>query len=271
MSLATQLFEKATPNSPINSSEESVILLKNKSKIIALDNIIKNPKNRKIDYIKVHELVSSIREIGLLDEPVVTPQPDGFYMLLSGEHRVTALRNLAKENPEFENVRCKVMDAGDELNCELALLDGNIHNPLSAYELMMSIGRKEEILKEKKVRGTLRNTIASGTFLGPTQVGTYLRIYKQATPEVKKALKDELITIDKAAKLSLLPTSEQVYGLKDVKQNNIVHDSRMKFEKDVKKACVALDKLLQTNCGDFEAIREEVSCIKTKISNLLKR
>lgn len=218
MSIAKQLFEQFSDDQAQAVSIDTNHL-KSKSKIIGLEHIIRNPENREIDLHKVDELVCSIREIGLLDDPVVKTLENGNYMLISGEHRVTACRKLAATLPEYQSIRCKIIE-NDDLNCELALLDGNIHNPLTTYELMMAIGRKEEILKLKKEKGTLRNKIASGTQLGTTQVGTYLKIYKLASPHVKKALKEGQISIEKACKLSSLPIEQQLYALSTINANS---------------------------------------------------
>lgn len=208
--LAQKLIKNRQLTTPQNDDAPAAAKLINDRLInVALSNIIDHPKNRQIDEEKVKEYAESIKEIGLLDNPVVTPTADGKYMILSGHHRIRACRLLSKTDPSYDIVCCKVVDK-DDVDSELILLHGNIkNNPLSPYEKMMAIGREEELLKQKGERGTLRSVIAQSTGLRATQVQTNLTVYKKAVPEVKFALKTGSITLEKARSLAVMTPEKQ--------------------------------------------------------------
>lgn len=178
---------------------------------IALDLLIANPKNREINEQKVQEYMTSIKINGLLQDPLVQSLGDETYMILSGHHRIAAYRQLAKEDSFYKEIECKIADPElDYLHAEMALIDGNLNSPLSTYEKVIAIGRKEEILKSLasnhkqemgKGKGPLRDLIAAQISLQSTQVGKYLRIYKRACDDVMNALKEQRISFEAAAEL----------------------------------------------------------------------
>lgn len=186
---------------------------------IALDSLIPNPKNREINEQKVQEYMTSIKINGLLQDPLVQPLGDGTYMILSGHHRIAACRLLTKEDSSYKEIECKVADPKlDYLLAEMALIDGNLNSPLSTYERVIAIGRKEEILKRLasdhkqemgKGKGPLRDLIAAQISLQSTQVGKYLRIYKRACDDVMNALKEQRISFEAAAELCKYEKEEQ--------------------------------------------------------------
>lgn len=222
--LAQKLINRHQTNQPNHEAMTTAKLISDRIINIALSNIVDHPKNRKIDDEKVREYAESIREIGLIDNPVVTPVSNGKYMILSGHHRVKACRLLSETDHSYDIICCKVVDK-DDIDAELILLHGNIkNNPLTPYEKMMAIGREEELLKQKGERGTLRSVIAQSTGLQATQVQTNLTVYKKAIPEVKAALKDGTITLEKARNIAVQsPEKQREHMLvrKEYKSNEI--------------------------------------------------
>jgi hypothetical protein len=112
------------------------------------------------------------------------------------------------------------------------MYDGNlVVAPLSPYDKMIAIGRKEELLIQKRaqyrqdikngnevdptneIKGKLKYHIAKETSMESTQVGTYLAIYKKAIPEVKELLKKKKITLTEAYKYSQLSSDQQKRSL----------------------------------------------------------
>lgn len=170
-------------------------------KVLMIDIYKLNPnkKNRKIDEAKVKEYAESIRIAGLLQYPIVQSNQDGSYTILAGHHRIRAYYMLAKEDPKYLQIPCRVL----EMN-----------------ELMLALGRKEEIFKAKIASGELgcggavRDIVAAySPMLKSTQIGKYLRIYKRASPELKEAFQKGKITMEKAAELSKLKNDEQIIAL----------------------------------------------------------
>lgn len=208
-SLAKEIFQQSSKDEEEKKPATSLTRLSNMSRIIPLESLVGHEKNRELDQEKIKAYAESILINGLLQDPVVKPKGDGTYTILSGHHRIEACRRLQKMDSQYAQVRCKLLDV-DDLDAELALLDSNIEtNPLSPYDMMLALGRKEEILKEKRVKGTLRAIISEDLGMKPTQVGKYLKVYKKGCEELWKQLKDGSITLEKAAAISNLSQDEQ--------------------------------------------------------------
>lgn len=253
---------------------------------IHLDQLIPNPKNRELNEEKVLEYMASIRLNGLLQDPLVQPLDDDTYMILSGHHRIAAYRRLAKENPVFRSIECKVASADlDSIHAEMALIDGNLNSPLSAYEKVMAIGRKEELLKELandhkhelgKGKGTLRDIIAAQISLQSTQVGKYLRIYKRSCNEVLKALKANDITVEQASIICKFPLEQQPQLLHSQSYKNKIHsndifleDLRVKLQQRLDtKVHIQSNKLeiSYTDTDDLNRILEQLQLIEDEES-----
>lgn len=208
-SLAKEIFQQSSKDEEEKKPAATLTRLSNMSRIIPLESLVGHEKNRELDQEKIKAYAESILINGLLQDPVVKPKGDGTYTILSGHHRIEACRRLQEMDRQYAQVRCKLLDV-DDLDAELALLDSNIEtNPLSPYDMMLALGRKEEILKEKRVKGTLRAIISEDLGMKPTQVGKYLKVYKKGCEELWKQLKDGSITLEKAAALSNLSQDEQ--------------------------------------------------------------
>lgn len=221
MSLLAQRLIQERQDSEISSDTVNKPLCTDRILNIRLSDIINNPNNRMINENKVIEYAESIKEIGIIEDPVVMAISADKYMLLSGHHRIAACRLLAQTDSTYQVVRCKVTDK-DEIDSELMLLHANIkNNPLTVYEKMMAIGREEELLRLKKTKGTLRMIISQNTGLKDTQVQTNLTVYKKAIPEVKEALKNGTITLDKARSIAVLPEADQLERLQEKKHKEI--------------------------------------------------
>lgn len=210
---AQRLLQENTSGIEASDQAQALPILKKKTVNLRLNQIIRNPENREINLEKVRELTESIQLVGLLHDPAVKPIGDDMYMLVSGEHRYRAFEQLARMDPSYNHITCKIVNQ-DDLHTELALLDGNLKsNGLSPYEEIMAIGRREEILGELKVPGTKRDVIAKEIGQKPTQIGKKLKIYKKAIPEVHQELKYNRITIERAAELAGLDPDQQKQAL----------------------------------------------------------
>ena len=132
---------------------------------IPVDRISPNPAQPRthFDAEALAELVTSIREVGLLQPIVVRPTGPESYELVMGERRLRA----AKE-AELERIPAIVRDTGDEVMLRDALLE-NLHrqqlNPLeeaAAYaQLLEDFGTTHEELAQRigRSRSTISNTI----------------------------------------------------------------------------------------------------------------
>lgn len=254
-------------------------LQKDDLKVIPLTSLCAHPKNRGINKEKVLEYVNSIRINGIIYEPVVKANDDGSYTILSCHHRIEACRILAKENPKYLHIKCKVKYL-DDIDAELLLIDSNLTSPLTSYEKMMNIGRKEEIFKEKIVNGELgvggplRDIVAAhSSMLKTTQVGTYLRIYKRGTSTLKEALKKNLISVEAAAQICLLPAEQQNKALKSgkimIKKEDVFCKSlkealqhKLATKVEIKKHSL---KFYFTDTEDLNRILEALHCLEDEL------
>lgn len=205
-------------------------------RLVDINLIISNAKNRQVSVSYVNSLAISILENGLLQPPIVFKNSNNLYVILSGHHRIAACKLLLEQgHPEFQYINCFINN-DDEIEQELILIDSNLEsNPLTVYETMMAIGRKEELLQIKraagdlKFKGSMRKYLAQSlSGLEETQVGTYLKIYKKAIDAVKEALKNELITLAEAGKIASYDKNEQLKRLINRNKHNDYNYSKDK-------------------------------------------
>lgn len=190
-------------------------------RLIDINMIISNVKNRQISEPTVKGLAIDFLQNGILIPPIVHKNEKNFYVILSGHHRIAACRLLLEQGYEqFRYIKCYICDSTNENDRELILINSNLlSKPLTEYEKVEGIGRMYEIVKEKREKGELvfegstRKYVAQLSGLGETQVGTYLKVYFKAHDAVKEALKNELITLTEAARLSSYDKNEQLSRL----------------------------------------------------------
>ncbi len=194
-------------------------------------NLLVNEKQEKIfDMKDIQTKAESIEQIGLLQMPLVKPIGNQQAVILAGHKRVAAIRYLVeqKNRKDLEFIRCQEYK-GDEVDDELALIDTNLEaSQLSSYELMMAIGRKEELLKFKENGGTMRQVIAEKSHLNQTQIGYYLRCYKRLRPASKQLLREEKITMKQAIRLALEPDFKQEKIAKAMNERGLAYDDAVK-------------------------------------------
>lgn len=99
---------------------------------ISIDHIDMNPTQPRkyIDPVKMAELEQSIASQGLLQPVVVTPRPNGRWMLVAGERRFRACRNLG-----YRFIPCrKIYDIDETKALEIALIENLARDDLSPIE-----------------------------------------------------------------------------------------------------------------------------------------
>lgn len=221
-SLVSSLFESSETQPIKEQPIEHLSYLRDESKLLDLKLLIPNEKNRKLDDANVLDLARNIRINGLLQYPIVVPNDDGTFTIIAGHNRIAACNVNVKTYGEkqFERIRC-IIKPKDDINNELMMIDTNLKiNALGPYDMMIAIGRKEELLKkmksENKLKGNLKDIIAEQSTLARSQVQTYLTIYKKGSQEVKNELKQKKINLSQALNLSKLPKEDQVISLHKV-------------------------------------------------------
>ncbi|MDD2967148.1 MAG: ParB/RepB/Spo0J family partition protein [Desulfovibrionaceae bacterium] len=100
---------------------------------IPIDKISTNPDQPRkiIDTAELNVLIESIRENGLLQAIAVQPQKEGTYLIVAGERRYQAYKELGKKTIPARIVSGEVQD--------LALIENIIRSDLSAMERAMAM------------------------------------------------------------------------------------------------------------------------------------
>lgn len=111
---------------------------------VRIDNIVIRDGRRRLDASRVRALADSIREIGLLNPPVVTYDDDPKsrkLWLVAGAHRVEAAKLL-----EWDSIDVLILVDYQDLLCELAEIDENLvrHN-LTKIEESDALRRRKAI------------------------------------------------------------------------------------------------------------------------------
>ncbi len=205
------LFDDELETKPIDQPKINKIspAFQNNTRVFHIDNLISFDKNKEIFEIKdIESKAKSILEVGLLQMPRVKPiENSNRAYILAGHKRIEACRLLVQQgHKEFEHIRCEI-DERDLLTAELAMIDTNLEaSKLSSFELMQAIGRRAELIEEKRknseVSGRTVDLIAENSYLQRTQIGYYLKCYKKLVKSSKDALRENLITFKNAIELA---------------------------------------------------------------------
>jgi ParB family chromosome partitioning protein len=136
-------------------------------KVIAIDQIVPNPEQPRVEFGDLSELTASVKEKGVLEPLLVKPKGKGEWMIVAGERRWRAA-TLAG----LTEVPCIEMDLDEQSIAEIALIENLQRKDLTIWEeadALASLSRKfgytqEEIAKKiSKSRTTVTEllTVAS--------------------------------------------------------------------------------------------------------------
>jgi ParB/RepB/Spo0J family partition protein len=166
-------------------------------KTIKLADIISddNRKYTKDDGFK--QLVSSIKQHGVIEQPVVRELADGRYKIIAGRRRIAALRELKEIDTE-----CTVYAADDPGSDEEIALAENVNrlemHPLDEAALFGRMADKGMSVEE----------IAKYYARSPSAIYKRLRLVR-LNEELKGMFRDGVLNIDGAALLAELPEEDQ--------------------------------------------------------------
>jgi ParB family chromosome partitioning protein len=97
--------------------------------MIAIENLVPNPQQPRAEIGDLSELVSSIREQGILEPLLVRPSDVGRFMIIAGERRYRAgVKAGLKEVP------CIEFDVDDRAVAEISLIENLQRKDLTAFE-----------------------------------------------------------------------------------------------------------------------------------------
>lgn len=131
---------------------------------------------RKTDANKIHELAESIKDINLL-HPIAVAEKDDHYVLLSGEHRLSAFKLL-----ERPTIPCVVRENNALINQLVEVSENLCTNRLNAIEeskaivlrekILIKLGRKAVVGSNQYTEGKITNTELAN------QLGISRRVYQ---------------------------------------------------------------------------------------------
>ena len=188
---------------------------------ILFETIFPNPKNRKT-MESISELADSITREGLLHPLAVVPAKGG-YMLISGERRYRAIKELRGRSPEyaeeFRTVKCSVLEPGDELKQEIQLIAANTSTQeLTPQEYREAVSAAEcafeaMVRRGDKFSASVQEMTASIFGVSTRQIRKLKIVNERLLPELRDAYDKRELTLSAAAKIA---------GLDEVGQEEIL-------------------------------------------------
>lgn len=201
-----------------------------------VENIKPNPKQPRTEFDDdaLEELADSIATLGLIQPITVRREPDGKYIIISGERRWRASKLAGRKT-----IPAYIREADDKELHEMALVENIQRQDLNAMEIAISLQR---LIDEC---GVTQETVAQRVGKKRSTVANYLRLM-QMCPEVQAALKAGQITMGHAKAIAGAPEESQPSLVKKV----------IKKELSVR-ATEQLIKKLLTNSPKLTAEAEE--------------
>lgn len=212
----------SSPKSDSSDAQKEVTLVEEVPKAdrilrIPVGDIIANPfqPRREFHAAELGELVSSIKEYGVLQPLVVTEKENGMFELIAGERRLRASKQAG-----LRKVPAILRQADQQEKLELALIENIQRSDLSPIEeaysyaqLMDEFGLTQELVATRvgKSRPVIANT---------------LRLLK-LSDDIQKALSDGEISMSMARVL---------VGMQDMKEQRVMFERMLKGEYTVREA-----------------------------------
>lgn len=161
--------------------------------------IVPNPKQprRHFEHAALEDLVSSIKEHGIIEPLVVTRAGDGTYELVAGERRLRAAQIAG-----LETVPCVVRTATEQEKLELALIENVQRQDLNPIEEAIAYQRLMDEF------GLTQDQVSAKVGKSRPQVANTVRLL-QLPADIQQALVDRKISASNARTLLSLPTDQE--------------------------------------------------------------
>lgn len=180
---------------------------------IDIDKIKVNNKNF-YPIVEIESLEEDISINGLNHNLVVRRIDGGFYEIISGERRYTALKSLVeKGEKKYKSVPCKITELNDR-DAEIVLIQANAQTrELTELDKLKQIERLQALYEEKKSLGEkvsdIRGLISKDIGLSKGQVAKYTNVSNNLIPELRKVLDEGNLTISNATEFAGLSEENQ--------------------------------------------------------------
>lgn len=162
-------------------------------KVIAIDQIVPNPEQPRVEFGDLSELTASVKEKGVLEPLLVKPRGKGEWMIIAGERRWRAATMAG-----LTEVPCIEMDLDEQSIAEIALIENLQRKDLTIWE------EADALAALSQKFGYTQEDIAKKISKSRTTVTELLTVASIPT-EIRKTCIDKKIT----AKSSLLEVARQ--------------------------------------------------------------
>lgn len=164
-----------------------------------IDKISRNPHQPRLtfDHTDLEDLISSIREHGVLQPLIVTPQPDGTYQLIAGERRLRASTIAG-----LKTVPVIVRDATELQKLELSIIENVQRSDLNPIEEAKAYQR---LIDEF---GMTQDEVGRKMGKSRPLVGNIVRLL-QLPQEIQQAMIERKISASNGRTLLSLPTDAE--------------------------------------------------------------
>lgn len=151
-----------------------------------------------------YELAMSLQANGLLNPLLVNKKSDTEYWLISGEHRLSAI----KENLNWPTVSCMVYDNISDNQAKLMLHAVNLDvREYTTAQKLQFYQQTEQLLMQMKESGEFTGAIQQGIAetlkVSTRQARKYKKIVEYLSPEVQQRVIDGELSIDKAYQMTM--------------------------------------------------------------------
>lgn len=166
---------------------------------VPISTIERNPHQPRVhfDHADLEDLISSIREHGVLQPIIVTPKPDGSYQLIAGERRLRASTIAG-----LKTIPALVREATELQKLELAIIENVQRANLNPIE------EARAYLRLADEFGMTQDDIGRKIGKSRPQVANIIRLL-QLPDEIQQALVDGRISASNARTLLSLPTEKE--------------------------------------------------------------
>jgi ParB family chromosome partitioning protein len=189
------------PPQTLQPTSEPAVLADGEQRVIQIpiEAIERNPHQPRIhfDHAQLEDLISSIKEHGVIQPIVVTKQPDGRYQLIAGERRLRASTIAG-----LKTIPALVREANEQQKLELAIIENIQRQDLNPIEEAKAYIRLMEEF------GMTQDDVGKKVGKSRPQVGNIVRLL-QLPEEIQHALAESRISASNARTLLSLPTDAE--------------------------------------------------------------
>ncbi|MCL2323910.1 MAG: ParB N-terminal domain-containing protein [Oscillospiraceae bacterium] len=210
------------------------------------------------------DLMASIQNLGVFSPLIVNKNFEGKYIVICGQSRVNALKDLFKntKNERFKYAPCFIIEGKiDEYYVRSLIIDSNLtYRSVRRETLLKAIFERAELLKRtKKFKNELNvaQTIADEFGLSKGTINNYLTM-KKLCPEAMTLVSKKELNMDSAKKLAKFEQEDQLYILEHTSLKNL----NDQFKAKVLTKDIDLAKPVQ------KQIDEKIETLDTKVPNM---